>query len=170
LFSELHKAAWDAKVELSFIPAKDGLSAYRKAARVRPSAWNILLKDSEEPLVGPVGTVLQKFGLQPPGKDVFWMVQLMEAWFLADPTALAKYYRGGFVRKAIGSTQNVETVQHHEVMSRLKKATANTRKGPYSKVRHAPHLLEQLDPALVKRGAPHCQQLFDAVLAKLALL
>src|SRR5579863_9573829 len=94
-FSELQNAVRDAKAQLSFIAAKDGLSAYRKAARTHPAAWNILLKDSEEPIPRNVGDLLKNHGIDPDLSDhVFWMV-----WFLAHPEALQGYYGHGFISK-----------------------------------------------------------------------
>lgn len=170
-FSDLRTAALEAQCEIYMIPAKDGISAYRKAARSHPAAWNILLKDSEEPIPADVRSLLQKHGIDPTLSDrVFWMVQLMEAWFLTDPEALEAYYgKAGFSSKAIGGTQDVEAVPKSEVLRRLKTATKDTSKGAYHKVKHAPHLLEWLDADRVKQRAPHCRLLFDAVLPKLAL-
>jgi hypothetical protein len=98
------------------------------------------------------------------------MVQLMEAWFLADPEAVEAYYgKAGFSSKTIGGTQDVEAVPKSEVLRRLKAATKDTSKGAYHKVRHAPRLLELLDASRVTERAQHCRELFDAVLAKIAL-
>ena len=95
--------------------------------------------------------------------QVFWMVELMESWFLADSDALAAYYGQDFSRKSIGQTANVETISKAEVFNRLKSATVNTTKGEYDKVRHAPHLLERLNPARVQERAPNCRKLFEYV-------
>ncbi len=152
------------------VPAKDGISAYRKATRSHPEAWNILLKDSEEPIPMDMAALLRNHGIDRTLSDrVFWMVQLMEAWFLADPEALEAYYgKAGFSSKTIGDTQNVEEVPKSVVQTRLKAATRGTSKGAYHKVKHAPHLLERLNAQRVRQRAPHCRLLFDAVLAKLA--
>jgi len=99
--------------------------------------------------------------------NVFWMVELMEAWFLADPDALAAYYGDGFLRNAIGNSADVERVPKLDVVSRLKQATRSTTRGVYDKVKHAPHLLERLDGNRVRLRAEHCRQLFESVVAKL---
>lgn len=75
-FSDLRRAAREAQSELYLVPAKDGISAYRKAARAHPAAWNILLKDSEEPMPPDVANLLQRHGIHPTSAGVFWMVQL----------------------------------------------------------------------------------------------
>ena len=91
----------------------------------------------------------------------------MEAWFLAHPKS-PDYYGEGFLRNAIGDTADVERVPKTEVLNRLRRATRNTGKGEYHKVKHAPYLLEQLDSSQVRNRARHCRQLFDAVMAKLS--
>ncbi len=97
----------------------------------------------------------------------FWMVELMEAWFLAHPETLSDYYGEGFLSNTIGNTADVERVPKADVLNRLKRATRNTSKGEYHKVKHAPFLLEKLDPHKVQTRAEHCRQLFEAVMARL---
>jgi Domain of unknown function (DUF4276) len=154
-FAELRTTARKSGSTVKLIAAKDGPSLYRKAERTHPEAWNILLQDSE----GPAPTQ--------PQKDVFWMVELMEAWFLADPDSLADYYARGFRPNAVGDAVDVERVPKAEVLDRLRRATTKTSKGEYHKVRHAPFLLEKLDPHKVQTRAQHCRQLFEAVMARL---
>ncbi len=87
---------------------------------------------------------------------------------LDGPNALLAYYGAkDFSHKALGKTDNVETIPKSQVLRRLKRATAKCSKGPYDKVAHAPALLVGLDPILVQKHAPHCKLLFDAVKAKL---
>jgi hypothetical protein len=154
-FAELRTSARESGSTVELIAAKDGPGVYRKAERTHPEAWNILLKDSE----GPAPTQLQK--------HVFWMVELMEAWFLADPDSLGRYYGRDFRPNAIGDAADVERVPKAEVLDRLSRATTETSKGEYHKVKHAPFLLEKLDPHKVQRRAEHCRQLFEAVMARL---
>jgi len=154
-FGELRRAAREAHSTIELIAARDGPQDYRKAGRSHPQAWNILLQDSE----GPVPAQHEN--------DTFWMVELMEAWFLADGAALADYYRDRFHPNAIGDTLDVERIPKVEVIDRLRRATSNTSKGRYDKVKHAPFLLEKLDSYKVQARARHCRQLFEAVIAKL---
>ncbi len=153
-FAQLTTAARNAGSTLEVIAAKDGPSMYRKAARTHPKAWNILLQDSEGPVPAQHA------------KDIFWMVQLMESWFLAHPKILSDYY--GFAVSTLGERADVERVPKAEVLNLLKRATKHTSKGEYSKVKHAPFLLEKLDSGRVRARSEPCELLFTSVLQKLA--
>jgi hypothetical protein len=167
-FSDLRTAAREARSTLELIAAKDGLSDYRKAERTHGKAWNLLLKDSEQPMPANPRQLCEQHGINAEYENrVFWMVELMEAWFLADPDVLGAYYGQGFGRNAIGNPADVERIPKVEVLNRLKQATRNTTKGEYHKVKHAPFLLEKLDSIQVRGRAEHCRQLFEAVMAKL---
>ena len=127
---------------------------FQIALRTHPHAWNILLRDSEGP--------------NPPQRDsVFWMVELMEAWFLADPEALGRYYSEGFVSNALKKNPRVEEIPKADLLESLKQATKKTQKGAYHKTAHAPHILKILDPAKVRKSAPNCERLFRELLRKL---
>lgn len=72
--------------------ATDGtpVEDFRDAVKTRRDAWNILLLDSED----PEELLLRKKRLE--GCDqgsVFWMVQIMESWFLADIEALEEVFK-----------------------------------------------------------------------------
>ena len=167
-FADLKTAARGACSTIQLVAARNGLSDYRKASRTHPDAWNILLKDSEQAMPADPRQLGKSHGIDPAFVDrVFWMVELMEAWFLADPQMLAEYYGQGFVRTTIGQPADVERVPKAEVLNRLKHATRNTSKGEYHKVKHAPYLLEKLDGSQVRDRAQQCRQLFEAVMAKL---
>lgn len=129
---------------------------YDIAIRKHRNAWNILLLDSEGP------------NPDPHSASTFWMVEVMESWFHADKDALAQFYHGGFNASALKANPNVEQISKKDVIEGLKSATRGTRKGSYHKTKHAPGLLEAIDPCLVRKAAPHCDQLFSAVLAELS--
>jgi hypothetical protein len=61
------------------------------------------------------------------------MVQTMEAWFIADPESLAKYYGQGFRRNSLPATSNVESIPKNTLEPALIHATKETRKGRYHK-------------------------------------
>jgi hypothetical protein len=165
-FSGLRKAARPYLSSVDLIAAGSGVKDYAKGCRSNPDALNILLKDSEEPLPSDPATLCTKLGIdESRSEQVFWMVEQMESWFLADPEALEEYY--GLSPGTIRATQNVEAIPRAEVKQRLKQATKSTTKGEYDKVRHAPHLLKKLDPAKVQKRAPNCRKLFVAILDEL---
>ena len=95
------------------------------------------------------------------------MVQLMEAWFLADPEALERFYGNGFRRNALRQNPQVEEIPKADVLESLKQAVKETKKQRYHKTQHAPLILESLDPIKVRKAAPNCDRLFRELLAKL---
>jgi hypothetical protein len=144
-------------------PAKDYLSAL-KAHR---TAWNVLLLDSDGALVRSLASLLRRKGLQ--GCDpnsIFWMVEIMESWFLADTDALQRHYKGGFKTKVVKGNPEVEKIPKADVLSRLENATRRTIAGKYQK-NHAFKLLGLIDPARVRAAAPNCDRMFTTILAKL---
>jgi len=127
---------------------------FQTARRAHPKWWNILLLDRD--------------ALKPKRKkSVFWMVQVMEAWFLADPEALALYYGQDFARNALKKNPHVEEIAKADVLKCLKQATRKTQKGAYHKTAHAPSILELLDPDKVRGAVPECERLFREILAEI---
>lgn len=90
------------------------------------------------------------------------MVQLLEAWFLADPEALAGYFRKGFKRDKLGKTTDIESVSKADVYERLKRATKETLKGNYDKGRDTAEIMERLDPAKVRARSHFADRLLCA--------
>lgn len=127
---------------------------FRTAQKEHRDALNILLKDSE-------GSSFQIH------ESVFWMVQLMEAWFLADPDALEHFYGQGFRRNALKPNPKVEEIPKDDVLDSIKEAVRKTKKERYHKTQHAPRILESLDPTKVRKAAPNCDRLFRELLAKI---
>jgi hypothetical protein len=89
------------------------------------------------------------------------MTQLMESWFVADVKALTGFYGQGFAAGSIPKRKNVEEIPKADVEKALKDATRNTQPGEYHKTRHAPKILESLDPATVRARAPGCDRLLQ---------
>lgn len=93
----------------------------------------------------------------------FEMVQLMEAWFLADPEAVGSWYGKGF--RPWADRRDIEAVPSVDVKQQLKAATRDTKKREYHKTRHAPALLAAIDSRKVQERAAHCRRFFDALAA-----
>jgi hypothetical protein len=174
-FEEIKKRARERRCSFYLIAGRWGETACRDfaiALQEHPAAWNILLRDSEGP-VGANSSVLlcqrQKWAPSLAG-SVFWMVEAMEAWFHADKAALQTFYKARFNVNALRTNPNVEEISKKDLEDGLKAATKDTTKGSYydHKTEHGPKLLASIQPELVRKAAPNCQKLFDAVLARLA--
>ncbi len=173
-FGELRQVATGKGIAVKFVAAGGQPGPYfAKALRAHPQAWNVLLLDSDRPDDGKLFARFQKqYRLPASLRDsVFWMVHLMEAWFLADPEALAEYYGRNFNRKALKKNRNVEKVPKVDVESCLKQATESTGRTYEPKTRaktlDAPKILAVIDPEKVRAASQNCDRLFRAVLAKL---
>ena len=133
---------------------------FRDALNDHPEAWNLLLVDAEEPVVHSPWEHLRRRRQNqfPPSKiddsHCHLMVQMMEAWFLADLPLLKDYYKQGFNDKAIPKQAKVEKIEKDKIETSLKVATKNTTKGPYHKTSHAPEILRRLNVAKVRKAAP----------------
>ena len=147
----------------------DTFANFKLALTQHPNALVLLLADSESPverplrehLAGSDGNASYLLGI--PEHQCHTMVELMEAWFLADPQCLTAFYGSGFSAKALPKTQNVEKIAKATVLSSLDDATRGTQKGKYHKTRHAPKLLERLSAEKVRQRAPHCDRLFEVL-------
>jgi len=91
------------------------------------------------------------------------MVQVMEAWLIADREKLCEYYGKNFREKALPSDRNVEKVDKQRLLDSLKKATRDTTKGEYHKTQHAPRLLQKVRLGEVRSRASFCDRLFKVV-------
>lgn len=141
---------------------------YQIALRQHADSVNLLLVDAEAPVSRPPWEHLR-------GRDNWTrpdsasddqchlMVQLVEAWLIADPDGLANYYGPDFNGNALPVNPNVEAVAKADIESGLQRATAHTQKGPYRKIRHCADLLAKLPVGKVRARARHCERLFATV-------
>ena len=141
-----------ARVNLSHTDGQP-IRDFRRGQKSHPGAVNLLLLDSDE-----MPNRRQELADCP--DNVFWMTELMEAWFVADSENLRGYYGKDFNDKAMPSNPEVERIPKKDVVDGLKGATRDTQKGVYHKTRHAPDLLMNLDREKVKRAAMECERLF----------
>ncbi len=91
---------------------------------------------------------------------VHLMVQAMETWIVADPDALAAFYRQRFLANALPNTANLESVPREDIIRALEHATYRTQKGEYHKIRHASEILRRVDPQRVGQRCPAFARLF----------
>src|SRR6266404_5373349 len=120
---EIYNKARLRKCRISLI-ATGGtpIEDYRIAVQAHRDAWNILILDSEGPDDGNLSEHLcRSKGLDMScAGSLFFMVQLMEAWFLADIEALERYYGRG-VTAALRGNPDVEEIHKADVLDRLKR-------------------------------------------------
>ncbi len=147
----------------------DACEDFAKALEDHPDAFNILLIDSDGPVNQPLATFikLRKHSKRKPTpideNQIHLMVQLMEAWFVADLEALKNYYGQGFKASADLKKKNVEQIEKTMLMKSLKTATRKTRKGEYHKIKHAADLLAKITPPKVRQAAEYCERLFKTL-------
>ena len=124
----------------------------------------LLLVDSEGPVTEPLHNHLLRrdnWSLSFAGEQaIHRMVQTMEAWIVADRTALAEYYGQGFRANALPRADDLEAVPKRDIERALGLATRSTTKGTYHQIHHARALLERIDPAVVRQRCPSCRRLF----------
>lgn len=151
------------KCRVFLVAAKgDPIGEYRIAQRKHPESINMLLLDSEQPLDGTGLRQQQVSGL--PVDRIFWMVELMESWFLADRGALKRYYHDPQFQEArLPGHPDIEKIPKRDVEDGLKEATKNTRKGRYHKTKHAPGILETISPDAVAGRSSQCHRLLDVL-------
>jgi hypothetical protein len=133
--------------------------------------YTILLVDSEEPVAaGAWQHLASRQGdnwKQPVGatdEHAHLMVQVMEAWFLADRQALAGYYGQGFTAGSLPGQPSIELISKQDVLRALKQASKNTKtKGEYHKTKHGFDLLELIDPNRVRAASVHAEHLLTVL-------
>lgn len=168
-FSDLVQQARSKNIKWNIVICGSRNNAFRdfkNALKSHSSAFNILLVDAEAPVDNP-NTPWEHLRIRdnwtPPDineANCHLMVQTMEAWIIADIDALQRFYGNKFDEKAIPITKNVETIDKSTLSARLKKATRNTSKGEYQKIKHAAKLLEMLNVDKVRQASSYCDRLF----------
>lgn len=176
-FQSLVAIAREREIGWEVIPCGSRESTFddfKTALKTHADALNLLLVDSDGPLIAATPSqhlkqYLDRRNLQKVSDEqCHVMVQMFEAWLVADLEALKKFYGRGFNAKAIPRNPIVEEIDKTGLETSLKKATSKTQKGKYHKIKHAAELLERIDPSKVKAAAPHCRRLFETLEAKMA--
>ena len=101
-------------------------------------------------------------------EQIHLMVQTMETWIVADSEALIKYYGQGFRANVLPVREDLEKEDKTTVADALGRATEQTQKGRYHKIRHAGDLLASINPKKVQARCRHCKKLFAALGAAIA--
>jgi len=163
----LRDTAREKRVEWRIVVAgsrQNTLDAFRLACRIHAEAFNLLLVDSEDCVsIAPHEHIRRHDKVNVPADQCHLMVQIMEAWIVADRDAVRRFYGQGFVESALPATKDVESIAKDALLKGLENASRRTQKGTYHKIHHGAALLERVDSLLVRQSAPHCQRLFTTV-------
>jgi len=169
-FSTIRDAARDTRCPFHLIAAGGTpIEDFNDALSTHRDAWNVLVLDSDRAADCSLEELCRAKAIDPRYRDrIFWMVQIMESWFLADVDCLKQYYGSDFNKTAVAGNPRVEDVPKRDVLDRLKGATKATKPGEYHKTKHAPQILATLNPTIVRTAAPNCERLFRILDAKLS--
>jgi hypothetical protein len=170
-FNSIYDSARQQRIEVVLVAGgATVVEDFMDAMNNYPNSFNVLLKDAEGPDNGNLVTHIRSdphwrrnVGALVTDDQLHFMVQVMEAWFLADRQALHAYYGRGFLENRLPDNPNVEQISKTDVTSGLDAATRRTTKGRYHKTRHAPELLGRLDVSRVRSAAPACERVFTAL-------
>ncbi len=142
--------------------------AFINALHTNPNSINVLLVDSETHVTAYGGDATQDSGVrvahlmqhdnwnleETSSERVHLMAQCMETWLVADPAKLKTFYGKEFAGAALPSRPNLEEESKPDIYAKLAKATRNTQKGAYGKIKHASQLLQKIDPVKVANCCP----------------
>ena len=166
----LRDAARAQRLNLDVVMCGGRQTAYRDyliALRHHTDSLNVLLVDAEGPVAdSPWRHLAAGDGWDDPGVGddcCHLMVQMVEAWLIADPDALEQYYGQGFRRSALPSQQDVEAISKQDLLRALEHASAHTSKQRYRKIQDCSALLARVSVAKVRHRAAHCERLFDTL-------
>ena len=152
----IRRATGLSRLDLKVIPCGPRSEAIKRCAK---DSESLLLIDTEgEASDQQITLIASQIGH---ANHAFFMVQLMEAWFLADQQALALYYGQGFNDGRLPANLMIEDIPKQDVENGLHDATRGCRKGAYNKKTHAPGLLDKLNPSDVYASCPNFQRLID---------
>ncbi len=176
-FQEIADICRGQRVHLRFVAGEgQTLRKYFSACATYGDGAVFALLDSEGPDDGQLAESRKARrdwpGNEPLGKHrdrIFWMVQVMESWYLADVSALEGFYGQLFRRNRLPPNPNIEEIPKRDVLDSLHEATRETRKGAYHKTRHGPAILRSLDVRRVREASANCDRVFTTLEQHLAL-
>ena len=152
--------------------------AYRnfdRALRSQPNVFNVLLVDAEAPVDRrhrgrPWQHLRARDHWRRPAtardEHCHLMVQVMEAWLIADREALEARFGTPFVGR-LPARRDVEEIDKESLLRSLDAAFqqlgGRARPGQYEKIEHAARMLEVARPGEVRRVAWHCERFFATI-------
>lgn len=180
LFMNEKSKAREKRGSLKFICCggrQQAYEAFMNSLAVNPNTTNALLVDSETPIAPipmdksqdaalRVAHLQIKEWIAGRGQGDGWqlanalpervhlMVQCMEAWIVADPDALEEFYKRNFKKNSLPKRPDLENEPKVDLYAKLEKATEDTQKGKYGKIKHASKLLLMINPEEVAKHCP----------------
>ena len=96
-------------------------------------------------------------------EHLHFMVECMEAWFMADKETLANYYGKDFNLNALPKKTDIEKIAKQDLIDGLDNATRKTLKGKYSKSKreHSFELLSKISSEKVIKQSLHAKTLYE---------
>lgn len=145
--------------------------AFKIALKQHHDAFNVLLVDAEGPVTRSPWEHLEESDHWPnqgvPDDHCHLMVQVMEAWIIADLETLKGFYGQGFNPNPIPGQEDAELISKADLEKALSLATQKTQKGEYHKIRHGPKILGLVDVTKVRNRASHCDRMFTTLSDKI---
>ncbi len=170
--NELYEIAREKRIRFNLIICGGRATAYenfKTALQIHPQAVNILLVDAEAPVTEtPWEHLRQRDNWDDLGcsdEQCHLMVQMMEAWFMADPDALKAFYGQGFKANALPKNADVEQISKDTLAKSFRQAIRGTHKPEYHKIQHGAKLLGLIAPLKVRQKSRHCDRLFTTLSA-----
>ena len=151
-------------------PRYETVKDFLDSCRHNPSALNILLIDSES-AVSDVRRSIRALrrhsvwdaDVHCEDAQVNFMVQAMEAWFVADRRALASHFGNRYNANALPSPQSAESIAPANLVAAIQRGLPRRgrRRRSYDKVSDGAALLGLIDHATVSRHCPNFRRLMD---------
>ena len=146
----------------------EAVKDFLRSCRSQPSNVNILLIDSEGPVPKTASAIqslrAQNFwdgGVACDDDQINFMVQAMEAWFIADSRALVEHFGRDFNINVLPSPQNAESLAPGNLTTAIREGLRHGGRRRYDKVTDGVKLLQLIDEVRVSQHCRHFNRLTD---------
>ena len=100
-------------------------------------------------------------------RNLFLMVQCMEAWLVTDPEAFKKCFGNRVRLNVLPPNPDIEAVPKRDVFAAIEGAIRQTPAGRYLKVQHGSKLIAALNPDRVSSRSRHARDLYSFLRASI---